>query len=147
MNWTASNLGLRSLFCVALLVTLFVVDTRTVAAGKATTAALQATVCRGDYDGDGQSDLAVAVPFGEGVDLFMFLAKADTLSGERIFTSHEKMIMTCNEPGRIQETTAGNHAGEAVQAKHPYVTLLQPEVSSFAFFWDGATFTELQTAD
>ena len=149
MNRMATNLVPRSLASMAaVLLGLAVLGSaESATANESRSAAMEAVACRGDFDGDGQADLAVAVPIGEGVELFMFLAKGDTISGGSVFAAHEKMILICNEPDIIQETTAGDHAGKAVPAKHSFVTLLQPEVSSFAFFWDGDKFTELQTAD
>ena len=108
---------------------------------------LAGQACRADFNGDGTEDLAVVVPQGDGVELLMFLRKGESFVGELVFEAHEAMVLACKDASPIRETRASDHDGTVHRPQNAVATLRQPEVSSFAFFWDGQRFLQVQTGD
>jgi len=57
------------------------------------------------------------------------------------------MNLTCHFGDSIHETQAGKSRGQVYKTLGTYIQLMQPEGASVAYFWNGAGFSEVWTAD
>ena len=103
--------------------------------------------CQIDLDRDGREDLAVFMRTGEEHELVVLLSRLSGYETRSLFHGEPSLVLACKLGDSVVETTAARHAGARHETGGTYLTLSQPEGASFAFYWAGSKFQEVQASD
>lgn len=105
--------------------------------------------CTADLDGDGADDLALLVEAPEGRELVVLLRRGQGWLALTLAPAARQAALSCELGEEVWETSPGR--GKRLRRVHPapgaYLELSGPEGAARAYFWDGATFSEVWTAD
>jgi hypothetical protein len=93
--------------------------------------------CEVDLNKDGINDNAVLLHTSNGYELIVVMRFIDNSKSHILYRSRELTYLSCRYGRQIKETVSGNEEkrGRIYDVNGPYLALVQPEVSTVAFFW------------
>lgn len=105
--------------------------------------------CTFDFDKNGVSDAAVYFKVKEEYRLVALLNTGEKTEAVKLFSSKEKMTLSCRQGNSVKETQAGKGEKKSVEHKTngTYIELTLPECSSVAFYYKDGKFHEVWTSD
>ncbi len=100
--------------------------------------------CDVDLDKDGDSDSVLFINSERGYELIAIMRLKEGMKTYLLNRSSSRRHLKCQYGFRIKETDAdGKRPGKVYEIDREFVTLLQPESSEVAYFWQDGEFKEV----
>ena len=105
--------------------------------------------CDVDLDKDGDYDSVLYINSERGYELIAIMCLKEGTKSYVLNKSNSLRHLKCQYGFRIKETDAGNgkKRGKVYEIDREFVTLLKPESSEVAYFWQDGEFREIWLSD
>lgn len=105
--------------------------------------------CQMDLNGDSELDMVILVETVRGRELLALIKTPQSYNSYVVSQNKPDMYLSCHYGKTVTETLAGkgNKHRKSYTTPGTFISLIQPEGSSVAYFWNGTGFTEVWTAD